>query len=49
MDITKAFDICIRILKIPFTLYGFTVSLWQCILFFVVAGILILLIGGLLK
>ena len=49
MDIKIAFNALMRIMQTSFTLYGFTISLWQIVLYLMVAALLLLLIGGLLK
>ena len=40
-DIGLMVSTAVNILKIEFTLYGFTFSLWQVLLFNLVAGIII--------
>lgn len=49
MSISRYIDLCMKILKIQFVLEGFVISIWQILLFFIIAGILVLLIGGILK
>lgn len=49
MDIKIAFNALMEILNFKFVLYGFTVSIWQIILFLMILSILICLIGGLLQ
>lgn len=43
------FESVVRILAIPVTLEGITISLGTVLLFFGIASLLVLLIGGLLR
>lgn len=45
----KYVDILVEIMKIEFTLEGFTISIWQIMLFLIIAGILVFLIGGITR
>lgn len=45
----KYVDILVEIMKIGFTLEGFTISIWQIMLFLIIAGILVFLIGGITR
>lgn len=45
----KYVDLFVRLLQIQFTLEGFTITVWQLMLFLIIAGILIYLIGGMLR
>lgn len=49
MEIKQYIDLCISVMKIQFTLMGFTLSVWQILLYFLIAGCLLLLLGGLLR
>lgn len=49
MDLKIAFNALMEILNFKFVLYGFTVSMWQIVMFLIVASLLIYLIGGLLQ
>lgn len=42
------FGLCVSLLKIPFTIYGFTLDLWQVLLYAAVAAIVFWSIGQLL-
>lgn len=43
-DFQVLFNVCLQILKIPITLYGFTISLWEILIFGVVGFFLLYLI-----
>lgn len=45
----KYVDVLVEIMKIEFTLEGFTISIWQIMLFLIIAGILVFLIGGITR
>lgn len=44
-DIKRLFDAVIDLMKIPFTIYGFTISLWSIFVWVLVAGVVIWIIG----
>lgn len=45
----KYVDLCMELLRITFTLEGFTISVWQILLFFIAVSLLVMLIGGIAR
>lgn len=48
-DFGKLINAVIQGMKMEFTIYGYDISFWQIFIFGIVASILCVLIGGLLK
>ena len=48
-DVQAMFDATLALFKLEFTLYGFTFSFWNVLLFSVVGGMILWFIGGLFK
>ena len=43
-DFAAVITYCVNIMKVPFTIWGFTLNLWDILIWSIVAGIIIYLI-----
>ena len=48
-DVQAMFEATLAIFKMEFTIYGFTFSFWNVLLFVIFGGMIIYFIGGLFK
>ena len=48
-DVQAMFDATLALFKLEFTLYGFTFSFWNVLLFSIIGGMILWFIGGLFK
>lgn len=44
-DLKALFDALVQIMKVPFTLWGFTLNFWDILLCLLVGGVIIYLVG----
>lgn len=49
MDLSGCFNLVMKWLNVHFTLYGYSVSIMEILVYFFVAGVLGLIIGALLR
>lgn len=43
-ELSAIFSLCVALMKLPFTIWGFTLNLWDILIWSIVAGIILYLI-----